>query len=42
LVRTVDQSTIASFIGHARAENEGFIKFKVEVDIDDAYSIIDN
>jgi uncharacterized protein len=24
-----------------RAENEGFIKFKVEVDIDDAYSIID-
>ncbi|MCG9791944.1 Tex family protein [Flavobacterium algicola] len=24
-----------------RAENEGFIKFKVEVDIDDAYAIID-
>ncbi len=24
-----------------RAENEGFIKFKVEVDIDDAYNIID-
>lgn len=24
-----------------RAENEGFIKFKVEVDIDDAYTIID-
>jgi uncharacterized protein len=24
-----------------RAENEGFIKFKVEVDIDDAYAIIE-
>ena len=24
-----------------RAENEGFIKFKVEVDIDEAYEIID-
>jgi uncharacterized protein len=25
-----------------RAENEGFIKFKVEVDLDEAYDIIDN
>jgi uncharacterized protein len=24
-----------------RAENEGFIKFKVEVDLDEAYDIID-
>jgi hypothetical protein len=24
-----------------RAENEGYSKFKVEVDIDDAYAIID-
>jgi uncharacterized protein len=41
LVRAVDQSAFAPFNGYVTCRNEGFIKFKVEVDIDDAYAIID-
>jgi uncharacterized protein len=41
LVRTVEKAPSHRLLAMLRAENEGFIKFKVEVDLDEAYDIIE-
>jgi hypothetical protein len=41
LGRTFDKSAIASIISDTSCRKYGFIKFKVEVDVNEAYDIID-